>query len=224
MPRRRITKKYSRTPKRSYGTRRRRTRRSYIPRTVVNRSKNNMHWFKQSIDYAAITTGSGVDTYGSNDFRLSDLPNANLIQQTYNFWRIKAIKITYFPEFNQYQATSTGGIAIPEFYSVLDFNGNPPPTVITELLNYPSLKRTMFNKPHSRYFRPRLLNLLYGSGGSEHTYGESRTDQWVSTLNTNLAIYYGIRWTITASDNTTLPAMKVKVTATYYYQCKDLSG
>lgn len=134
--------------------------------------------------------------------------------------RILAVKIVFYPQYNMYSADSTGMTSIPEFYSVIDYDNFTAPSSLADITGYSTLKRTVFNKPHKRYFKPKPK--LLGTAISATTTGIITSNRNWYDIHSNDLIYYGLRYVITAGDTNKLPAQVIRVSRTYYYQCKQI--
>ena len=125
---------------------RRRRYRKRIPRSL---GPTRIYNWKQTVDLADIQTSAGVSpALFTNQFTLSSLPSFTEFQALFDQFRIKRIKIMYLPPNSIAWTGSTSSQPIGEFYTVLDFDDATTPGSLNDLLQYQTLKRTYFNKPH----------------------------------------------------------------------------
>lgn len=197
-------------------------RRRYYGPIRFRRLQNRIHNYKCccELDNFAITAGTGVSTKGYN-FSLNQLPNSAEYSTLYDQYRILGIKVTFYPAITQSFLTATIGAQAPgEFYSVIDHDTSNPPASIGAYLQYDTLRRSFFNRPHSRYFRPQcLVKAVMNSDTTATAATNLNRKSWID-MGSMDAKYFGLLVAYSVSDSTTVYAQLIRATATFYFQCK----
>ena len=197
---------------------RRRRYRKRIPRSL---GPTRIYNWKQTVDLADIQTSAGVSpALFTNQFTLSSLPSFTEFQALFDQFRIKRIKIMYLPPNSIAWTGSTSSQPIGEFYTVLDFDDATTPGSLNDLLQYQTLKRTYFNKPHYRYFKPLATQSgVYLTGAVTTGYRSLPSNTWFDIATPNV-VYYGIKGAFSVSPASTMVAQQIRVTATIYFQTR----
>lgn len=205
---------YRRPVRRRRPARRRVARRMPRPRQMV-------YNFKRTCELNNLTTVPGVaPTLFQYQFKLSDVPGYGDFTQLYDQYRIKGVRITFYPAANTSYTGSSSSMPIGEFYTVLDFDDSTLPANIEELNQYQTLRRTYFNRPHKRYFKPLSTQSgVYQSGGVTTGYRSLPSSTWFDCGNPNI-LYYGIKGAYTISESSLVVKETIRVTATYYFQLR----
>lgn len=186
------------------------------------RFSNKIHAYKQTCELSNISIVAGITpTLAGYNFALSQLANASSFTQLYDQYRILGVKITFYPQYTNFNATTTasGAASCPEIYTAIDLDSANAPASISELDQYTTCRRQIFNRPHSRYFRPTALGALYVGAAATGYYTLGK--KWIDMANSD-APYYGIKVGIVTSNSTLSVAQLIRVTATYYLQCRNV--
>jgi len=193
-------------------------RKRFIPR--VRRGPKIFN-FKRTCELPNVQTVAGVTpTIFTYRFNLTQLSSYTEFTNLFDFYRIKGVKITFYPPSNV-AATGVVNMPIGEFYSIIDNNDSAVPTA-ADMLEYPTLRRTYFNRPHKRYFKPLAIQSgVYIESGVNTGYRSLPSSTWFSTQDPSVT-YFGIKGMYTISDPALVLAEKIRVTATYYFQTKNV--
>lgn len=181
--------------------RKRYTRR--VPRSLGN-PKQKIFYYTRFCDLGTITSTSASTTYGASSFNLSQVPGYTDFTALYDFYKIKAIKLSFVPWSNVTNGNS-GTEHFQRIFTVIDYNDVGIPTAVTDLQQYKSCKWSPNNRIHKRYFKPKTIIDSY----NELALVLDK-QPWVPTTNTTNS-YYGIKWAIESQINlTTLYKIEAK--------------
>lgn len=200
---RRNYKKYSKKTRKNY--RKRYTKR--IPRYLGN-PKQAMFYYTRYADFGSITSTSASTQYGASAFNLTQVPGYTDFTALYDFYKIKAIKLSFIPWSNVTNGNS-GTEFFQRIFTAIDYNDVGIPTSVPELQQYKSCKWSPNNRIHKRYIKPKTII------DSFNELALTLDKQpWVPTTNTGNS-YYGIKWAIESAINlTTLYKIEAK-----FYLC-----
>lgn len=201
---------------------RRYKRRTRIPRFRSNASR--IYSFKRSCELDNFPINVGITpAVGSYYFSLSQLPQSSEFTALFDEYRIMAVRITFYPPTNTAWSV-TGATSEPqpigEFYTAIDYDSIPTPTGTNDLLQYQTCKRTWFNRPHTRYFKPRASQYGLVDGAASNTGYTSLSHKTWLDMATPTARYYGLLVIWANSNSSTVRQQLIRVTATYYIQCR----
>lgn len=198
--------------KRKYTKRSRKMyRRKYkrVPRSLGN-PKQAVFYYTRFVDLGGITSTSTSTIYGASSFNLTQVPGYTDFTNLYDFYKLKAVKISFIPWGNIFNGDS-GTEYFLRMYTVIDYNDVTIPSSISELQQYKSCKWSPNNKIHKRYFKPKTIIDSY----NELALTLDK-QPWVPTSNTGNS-YYGIKWAIENAVNLTT---RYKIEAKYYLMFK----
>lgn len=196
---------------------RRRPRR--IPRPM-RRMQPKIYSFKRNCELANITTTALVTpTEFAYNFKLSDLDNNSEFVGLFDQYRIKGVRITFYPPVNvSFVSTSNAPNPIGEFYTALDYDDGTVPTGLADINQYQTCRRTYFNKPHTRYLKPLAVQSgVYQSGGALTGYRSLPSNTWFDCAYPNV-IYYGVKGAYAISQANLATQLLIRVSCTYYLQ------
>jgi len=220
-------------PYRRYSTRKKRfaRRRRYTGRyakkqmlkPIMNgRLRQPIHYFTRHVDFGTISgDGTGTETLGSFYFRFSEVPGYAEFSAMYDYYQIKAVKVTFIPVSNVSLETSAYPTPQTQYdyrlITVLDYNDSAVPSSLDVLRQYSNCKVTSNNRIHKRYLHPRpLVTIDEDSGqGGVYSYGEAPKNQWIAIAN-NQVRYFGIKYGFEQTNNSTLQRYRVEAK---YYLC-----
>lgn len=206
--------------------RRRRIVRKYRPRRRrqrIMRFNPRIHNFKETIEFNNIATATTSQyTYFGLSVNASMASNMSSLSSLFDSYRIMGIKFSFYPQYNvSYTQGVTVAGEIPMIYTAVDYDSDTAPTTLSVVEQYATCRRQFFNRPHSRYFKPKptAYAAVTTSSSGYGTYNLSRST-WMDMGNLNVK-YFGIIGCIVFTNSSALPpATQVRVTATLYYQCK----
>jgi len=173
---------------------------------------------KRSINttYTGPTASAPNGVGGANYYTLADVPNVGEFLNLFDNFRITGIKLKFFPPWIDSTSTSTN---IGQFYYAFDNDSAAAPTSITDLQQYPNHhSRSLNSQPFTFFFRPRAVNLLSTSS----VYGIAPKGQWVDTVSSSGAQYFGFRWWWQETGGISTYSLTMPVEQTYYLQFKGL--
>lgn len=194
----------------------RRRRRVRVPR---NRFRTRTFGCRQTVELPNFVILAGTNNFYSYTFQFSDLSQSNNWGSVFDSFRINAVKVTFYPQITQYNNT-TPGTACPEFYSVVDYDSATVPSSINTLVQYQNCKRSWFNRPHSRYLKPRAAGACYLSTSTTGYYLMPR-GVWFNNAYAQIP-HYGLLVGIALSNASLMAGQTIRVTAKYYVQLKNV--
>jgi len=204
--------------------RKRRTfrRRPQIARRRFGTSK--VYNFKRTAELAnfSISAGAGFSA-AAYAFQLGNLPSVSEFTTLFDEFRINAVKVTFYPSANvSWVSGSSATPPLGELYTVIDYNSADVPSSVNDMLKYMTLRRTFFNRPHSRYFKPRAV--VTGVSDSATSNGGRMClphRSWFD-CNTGNVRYYGLIVGWAESSSIEAVAQLVRVTCTFYIQFRQV--
>lgn len=146
-------------------------------------SRQDVYTFVRTAYFqGAITIAGGVAGGQGFSFQVSDLPNITEFENLYDQFRINKVKFQLIPRFSESSivgttSSPTSQMGLGNLWSVIDYDDKNVPTNVTDLLQYQTLKRTQFNKTHTRAFVPACTPEIYSTGVTT-TYGIKKR-QWI---------------------------------------------
>lgn len=188
---------------------------------IIGNPQQKVFYFKRFAGMTSVTASAdGTDTFQNYQFRLADVPGFTEFTTLFDFYKIKAIKIKFLPQFTQYSASLLAANTLPgsmRIFSILDYNSISSPT-IDAMRQYQNCKITQYTRGHTRYFKPRLNLDTEGSG--EAQFGKQ---PWINT-DQSAVQYLGLR---VAVDTNLYPAASIasgdillRAEATFYLAFK----
>lgn len=215
--------------RKQYKKRRVAPRRRHYKNRKVSRvprfGSGKIHSFKQIAELNNLNISTTTkETFFIYTFNLSQLPQAAVFNSLFDSYRINAVKITFYPFCNVNQGSATSfGLEIPNIYTAIDYDGTAQPTLVSVISEYQTCKYRYFNKPHIRYFKPKTVQngalLTSGAYGNVVSYGKPWLDIAYPTVQYNSVIGAVV---YTNGTQVIPPGQTVRVTAKFYFQCRDV--
>lgn len=213
-----------RFPKRRFTRKRRPVNRfrKRIHNRIRRPIRSPIYNYKQTVELPNITVPASTNAFFfARSFSLLDIiDNASPLVQLYDNYRIMAIKLTIYPQYNTYNA-NVATVSIPEIFTVVDFNDDTAPTNVQELYSYQNLKRRQAIRPHQRYFKPRARITGISDGGTNTATMLVNHNAWMNSTNTNIN-YFAIKGAVSFGSTTNTIAQSYRVVCTYYVQFKNV--
>jgi len=191
-----------------------------FPRRRANRGAGKIYSFKRQYDVADILVPANTAVLGfASAYTLSTVPNVAEFTTLYDNYRIMAVKETFWPPFNTFQSANTN--AVPEIYTVLDFDSSTIPTTLDDLNQYQTLQRKFFTRPHSRFLKPRAAQQgLATSAGTFTGALQVKRSAWMDCNFTNIN-YYGLRGAAVCAEPNPND-YRIRRTVTVYMQFRNV--
>lgn len=217
----RTRKRFVRRARRPMRKRFVRRSRVFKPRSV----RNTVYNFKQSCELPNINVTAGTETFFTYGFKLNDVPQVNQFLAIYDNYRILAVRIMFYPEFNVAYAATVSSFAIPVLYTTFDPDGFPTLTGTGQLDQYQTTRRSLFNRMRTRYFKPFATYSATAFSGSSSvgniSSGLVPRRTWFNCAQSAIT-YNGIGGCITSSSPSQIPGQLVRVSAVYYLQFRNV--
>lgn len=185
-------------------------------RILRPRFNNNMHMFKKQADLAPISVAASASTTFAYSFKASDILDTTVLATNYDQYKLNAVKVTFFPAYTEF-VPGTGAMNCPQIYTAIDLDTDTAPGSAAAVQEYKTCRTRQFNRPHSRYLKPRALGLVGVNNSGTSTLGVYNLGRpWLSTSPfNNLDIeHYGLVGCI--GNSAMNVAMTVRVHVTYY--------
>lgn len=208
--------------KRRYGKR----RKLRVPR---NRFRNST-LIPLKVNYEAPNVQINANTpstYFSYSFAVSQLgTGSNVVSMLsiYDQFRICGIKIRFFPPYNMALVPSSSATQtfanIPVIYTAIDYDNSSTPSSQTTIDNYTTVRCRYFNRPHSRYFKPRPVSFsAITQVNGQYGNIPLRPNTWIDCAYSNTS-HFGLLGSIQYTNSTADPnaIQQVRVVVTYYLQ------
>lgn len=138
------------------------------------------YMFKQKVFYEDwLITAQTTDTYQGLVFSLGQIGgNLAPFQALYDQYKIGGVKIQLIPKSNSYDGTTVGSL-MPQVISCIDYDSIPPTDTLANVMQYQNVKMTSSNRTHSRYLKPRFVNLV----DNTTTPGYQTNRGWIDCAN-----------------------------------------
>lgn len=206
-----------RAPRRALIRRRRMARPRRMLRGRRVGGPNPIHYFKRTAYYSGFIAGSTlVDVGGRLIGQLSQVPNFGEFTALFDQYKIMGIKWRFSPRANSAEAGTNQGLV--KFMTAIDYDGAPAGAsapVMTDLLQYESLKVTSSNREHVRYVKPRIASTVYNTA---LTSGYSARTAWLDCEN-NAVPHYGLSYVL---QQLPAGAQSYDIQVTYYLAFKNV--
>lgn len=159
------------------------------------RLANQTYKISRTVNGADISQIAAATVMGSYNFKLSDLPTPTDFTNLFDQYKLVAAKIKFRPRFNMATVTNITAAIFPRLLTVIDYDDSTNLTVITDALQYQTLKETRFDQDHVRLLKPRMALAAYGAG--VFTAFANQGNQWIDVASTTVE-HYGVKFIIEA--------------------------
>lgn len=201
--------------KRRMPMRRRRAPRRFKRRRAYRRIPRlrNIANVVQSYFGSSITLNANSTTAFSVGISVQNIQDFATFAAVYDQFRLCAVKVTLTPQFINFFSGTTP-LGVPTIYTALDFDDTANVTA-NEIVAYRTCRRRLFNRPVSRYFKPRALMGVFTSGSTTVVgAGVSPRNTWYPTTEGDI-IFLGMKGVVEGSQ---APAQTVRVQIKCYMQ------
>lgn len=143
---------------------------------------------------------SGIVNY-SNDtnsgvgFKLSSLPGYSEFTTLFDQFRIKQVRMTWRPRYNQAPMTVNPDATCPKLVVVPDYNDASLLNNINQYLQYEEASMELLDHPITRVFRPRPSMAVYNNVVTTG-YALPDTAPWIDTQSSGVE-HYACKWAFT---------------------------
>lgn len=168
----------------------------------------------RGVDYGLSSQAAGADTFGSQSFKLSDLPNYTQLTAAYDEYRIKAVKVYLTPIFST-STSASNQLTAPTLISVIDYDDAGTPGNTATLLQFDSHRiHGTFTKMYTRTLKPQVS---LGAYVPASFVGFAQVeDQWLDCNAPGVA-HYAIKYGVVDSNNNS-GAWSWTLRATFYME------
>lgn len=227
-------KRTRRQAKRPGGYKRRRAMRGRVPRTVRPGPNSIMNMRRRYYAYSWTPGTAAVNDFWRNNFiQFNNIPNFQEVTNLYDYYRIRAIKFSWFPRSTQYNGadttdTTAPGITNSGVLQVVLMNDNksaitPAGTytsaTLNNLLEQDRTRLLMGHRPIHQYNRA-VYQDNFGVGGGATAF---KAGTWISTNNITVPHFVGQIFVYDSNfSGFSLPANTLDCYITVYFQVKGL--
>lgn len=157
-------------------------------------------------------------------FRLSDVINYNEFAVLFDQYCIRGVKMKI--ELicnNQVDAQNANVGALPEIWTMTDFDDGNPPSDIFVAQQYESLKRSKLEQSRttSRTVVPRVAEYVYKTSGVTAGYAQGKSNKWLDCTNVDID-HYGMKFFLTDYPAQYGYAPAIRVTFDYFLAFKNV--
>lgn len=181
-------------PPKSY-RRKRATRRRYRkkPMRMMKRvARPNTLFIKRKFFLRTWTWGTTTtnDFWRYQTFFFSDIPSYIELTNVFDTYKVNGLKFTYMPRYSNVNADTAGTTGSPQAYAhyIVDPESTLVPAGVygsstaNQLMENTTVKTRQLNRPFSIYYRPKVLQQLFGGG----TASAPRRSTYIRTTDVNV--------------------------------------
>jgi len=154
-----------------------------------------------------ISVGSIV--YGSLQFAMNELPNANSWTTVFDRYRILSVDVRFIPA-NVQMNVSPVTVNAPIFHTCVDFDDATAPTSVVQVQRYGTYAGTIATSGLRRHFVPRSASPQYITLVTSG-YGEVDPSVWKDCAYDSIP-HYGVKYALEAGTSSTDYRYDVMVT------------
>lgn len=156
-------------------------------------------------------------------FRLDDVVNPGEFTSMFDRYRILGVRMKYdLICNNQVNATTNLIGALPEIWSVTDYDDGTPPPDLNTVAQYDGCRRKKLEQTRTatQDVYPKYTKLVYTSGVTGIGYGNGDRKDWLDCSFGNIE-HYATKWYITDMPASFGKAPAIRVTFTYALALRD---
>lgn len=159
--------------------------------------------------------------YPNVTFSLGQLPGPEVvaIQELYDYYRIDAIKLEFYPQWNSASAVNAQPeIGLARLTHVVDTNNGFPPANESDILQNRNAKAPLFTRVIKKYFKAQPQEIMNAGNPASGNLPDNMRNMWLQTAEPNVP-HYGIHFiasTLSGVPNET----SYRVLVTYYMTFK----
>lgn len=159
--------------------------------------------------------------YANTTFSLGQLPANEIvaIQELYDYYRIDAIKLEFYPMWNS--ASAVNGqpeLGLARLTHVVDTNNGFPPATEQDILQNRNCKSPLFTRVIKKYFKAMPQEILNAGNPASGTMPDRQRNLWIQTAEPNVP-HHGIHF-IASTLSGVAGETSFRVLATYYMTFK----
>lgn len=214
---RRMVRKTTRRPRRSY------RRKTTVPKAMV---RSNTCFFKKRFVWGSFGATAAVGWQNlPMQFNFDQLPDASVIRDMFDSYRILGIKCLFTPYWDSLDAQQGAGptyFVLPRVYTGIDYNGIPVGGLLTESLALERSNARQVRKPaepFSIYIKNPTCEAI-GQTALGSASGLMKSRQWIDTQNGNIAHHGAWIGMVVPTTASAAAGWYYHITVTYYLQVK----
>jgi len=142
-----------------------------------------------------ITVNGSLPTYGAILTQLNQFANYASYAAIFDRYCIHDVRIEFIPSGKQIITNSA--VAVPRFYTAVDFDDATTPTSIADVQKYDTLVGVPFTAGLVRHYVPRVAIQVYN--GVTPGYKEAEASTWLDLANPDIP-HYGLRYAYGPGD------------------------
>lgn len=206
------------TPRKS-----KKTKRSYtksgsgpvIPWSLRTKGTGTTIKVTRMVEKLNVNVTTGADQYTAMEFKLSDLPSYTDFTNTFDEYKIEAIKLWFVPTHNSSTLAATGGKKIPFLLTAVDNDDSATPFLSSILQRESCKNHGMFDQMRVRSFAPAASMQVYNGA----TTGYGPYQGWLDTASPDI-VHYGCKFAVIGIPIT--DEFRFYVYATYYVSLRKI--
>lgn len=169
----------------------------------------------QSANVVASNSGAVSNSYS---FNIASLPDITDFSNLFDQYKLNAIEVTFIPNItsNDMNPVSTY-YEMPNVHSIIDRDDDAAPGALTNLMQYPSYRRTRGHQVHKRYWKPALAQTIYKTGATTGT--AQKGPMWLDLADTTIP-HFGLKLYIDQTNAST--NIKYSMYVKYFLQFKGI--
>lgn len=131
-------------------------------------------------------------------------------------YKINGIQIQLVPNVTGNDANPVSTYyTLPNVHSIIDFDDDVAPAALTDMMQYPSYRRTRGHEVHKRYFRPAIAASVYKTASTTGT--SQQFNKWLDCADTTIP-HFGLKLWVDQTNSATSVTYQVYVR--YYLSFK----
>lgn len=179
---------------------------------------NTICRFKRTCEVGNYVSGTGIAYYGLS-FSLDSIPNYSEFQNLFDAYKIRCIVLRIWSGVTSNDASGSAAPLMGYFHYVHDYNDANAPSSLLEMYQYGNYRCIPFNRAVGKKIivYPKL-SIEYYKSLTTTGYGLS-PPKWLDTTGTGVGIpHFGFKYAFEWPNG---PAKNFRLTATYYFHCKN---
>ena len=135
------------------------------------------------------STSSSAYATAAFTFSLSGLDGAGTFQQMFEFYKMRAIRVSILPQNNAIGVLDPTVTKLVSLYCILDYNDSTPPSSSASMLEVDNCVVLAPGQSVQRTFRPHMASPVRSAAGTDYMSVEP---QWLNTGSDDV-LHYGLK-------------------------------
>jgi len=161
--------------------------RMFVQPKLTNQTYRIQRW----VTVSDVSQAAGADTFSTYQFQINDVSSTTDFSALFDQYRFVAVKCEFRPRFDTANLGSVAANKLGRLYSVLDYDDNTAPTLLTQLKEYQSCKITRFDQDHVRLLTPHMALGTLNQAGT-FVARSNVPPRWIDLADLTV-VHYGIK-------------------------------